>query len=269
MRLRRLRTALLLLAGFADTAAAAANPYGLNAAWTECWGDGGTSNRSFACNTNTGVERLNLSFVVDQTIPNVNGMEMYLQFASESPTLPLWWSMKNTGTCRPTSLTFSITTPLVYNNCVDWGAGLIGAAGIGNYVIGAAGPNTVTTAAVSAVPLGSGLVLDAGVEYFTGTYQINHQKTVGSGACAGCQIAVCILYSHLRIFVDGGTSYYRIITTPANTPNSQVAAWQAGQVVNLQHDCFATGTCTNSFGCVTPPVTARNNTWGAVKTLYR
>ena len=269
MRLRSLRTALLLLTGLAGTAAAAANPYGLNAAWTECWGDGGTSNRSFACNTNTGFDRLNLSFVVDQPIPNVSGMEMYLQLASESPTLPLWWSMKNAGTCRPTSLALLINTPLLYNNCVDWGAGTLGAAGIGNYVIGAAGPNTVTTAAASAVPQGLGLVLAPGVEYFVGTYQINHQKTVGTGACSGCQVAVCILFSHLRIYVDGGSTFYRALTTPANTPNSQVATWQAGQIVSLQHDCFSNGLCTNSFGCVTPPVSARNNTWGAVKSLYR
>jgi hypothetical protein len=212
-----------------------------------------------------------LSFVTDQRIENVSAMEMYLQIASESGTLPNWWSMKNAGTCRPTALAFSINPPNPSSTlCLDWGASFFGAAGIGYYNIGAAGPNTATTAAVVAVPQGLGLIVDPGVQYFTGTYLINHSKTAGTGACSGCQTPVCILYSHMRLFVDGQSSFYRAFTTAANTPNSQVATWQAGQVSGLQHNCDPqTGLCTNSFVCSTPPTHTHASTWGAVKALYR
>ena len=271
MSLPLIRSSLILLALSAAPALAAPNPYGLNVAWDQCYGDGGTSNRQFACNTNSGSERLVLSFVTDQRIQNVSGMEMYLQFASESPTLPSWWAMKNAGTCRSTSLSFSLSPPSPLSTlCLDWGASLFGAAGIGYYNIGAAGPSTVTTAAVAAVPQGLGLLVDPGSQYFTGSYVINHAKTVGSGSCSGCQIPVCILYSHMLLYVDGQPSFYRAFTTPANTPNSQLATWQSGQTISLQHNCNAqTGLCTNSFICSTLPVRANAGTWGAVKALYR
>jgi hypothetical protein len=249
---------------------AAPNPYGLNAAWNQCWGDGGTSNRLFACNTNSGAELLVLSLRVDAPIANVSGVEMYLQFAAESASLPAWWAMHNTGTCRQTALDFVIQPPNpASTQCLDWGAGSFGAAGIGNYVIGGAGLNTVTTAAASAVPPGLGLRLDPGVEYFTGTYRISHAKTVGTGACGGCNVPMCLFFAKARIFVDSNPSPVRILTTSANTPNSQGATWQSGQFVNLVHNCDPLGNCATAFLCSTQPVSGRGNTWGAVKSLYR
>lgn len=271
MRLPLLAAGVCLLAAAAAPALAAPNPYGLNVAWDQCHGDGGTSNRNFACNTNSGSERLVLSFVTDQRIENVCGMEMYLQIAADGPTLPSWWSMKNTGTCRPTTPNFTTSPPNPSSTeCLDWGGSMFGVSGIGNYVIGGAGPNTVTTAAVVAVPQGLGLFVDPATQYFTGSYVISHVKTVGTGACSGCATPVCVLYSHMRLFVDGQSSFHRVFTTPANSPNSQAATWQGGQMVSLQHNCDPqTGQCTNSFGCSTQPTDVRASTWGQVKALYR
>lgn len=254
----------------AATAAAAPNPSGLNLAWTDCWGDGGTSNRTFACDTNLGFESINLSFKVDQPIANVCGMEMYLQLASQSAALPAWWSMLNAGTCRPTALAFVIQPEATWTQCVDWGAGTgNGGSGIGFYNIGAGGPNVVTTAAVVAVPTGSGLSLEPGVEYFTGRFRIAHAKTVGTDACGGCDVPVCLFYSRMRLFVDPGSTLAVTLTSPANTPNSQAVTWQGGQFTNLLHNCNSAGSCVTSFGCTTAPTSARANTWGAVKALYR
>ena len=270
MRRPRIAGSLLLLAVAAAPALSAPNPHGLNVAWDQCHGDGGTSNRMFACNTNSGSERLVLSFVTDQRIENVSGMEMYLQLAADGPTLPSWWSMKNTGTCRPTTPAFTTSPPNPASSvCMDWGGSFFGVAGI-SYVIGAAGPNTATSTAVVGVPAGLGLAVDPGVQYFTGSYLISHAKTVGTGACSGCQVPVCILYSHMRLFVDGQSGFHRSYTTPANGPNSQVATWQGGQLAGLDHTCDPqTGQCTNSFSCVTQPTATRANTWGSVKGLYR
>lgn len=271
MRLPLPCLSLLLLALAVAPAFSAPNPYGLDVAWDQCYGDGGTPNRNFACNTNSGSERIVLSFVTDQRIENINAIEMYLQIASDSPTLPSWWSMKNAGTCRPTTPTFTVSPPDPSSTiCLDWGGGIFGSAGIGYYNIGAAGANTATTAAVVGVPSGLGLLVDPGIQYFTGSFLISHTKTVGTGACSGCQTPVCIIYSHMRLYVEGQPGFYRAFTTPANTPNSQLVTWQGGQFSNLQHNCDpVTGLCTNSFGCFTQPVSARANTWGAVKALYR
>ena len=266
-----LRNVLLLLALTAGPTLAAPNPFGLNLTWDQCHGDGGTANRLFACNTNTGVERLVTSFVVDQPVQNINAMEIYVHIASDSPVLPQWWSMKNAGTCRPTSLTFASLPPNPASTvCFDWANGQA-VSGVGFYNIGSPGANAARMAAVSAVPIGSGLVLDPGVQYFTGSFQINHQKTVGTGACSGCQIPVCIYYSYMRLFVDDQTSApYLVLNTPANTPNSQLATWQSGQFVGLQPNCDpVTGVCSPSFICSTQPVDSRASTWGAVKSLYR
>ncbi len=268
MKASLLCTVALALLVAAGSAHAAANPFGLNLAWTDCYGDGGTSNRLFACNTNVGNERVNMSFKLDQPLTNVTGMEMYLQIASESPTLPLWWSLMNTGTCRPSSLALVTQANPNWTQCQDWGAGTFGSSGIGNYVIGAAGPNTVTSVAVSAVPSGLGIVLASGVEYFNGAYSINHQKTVGAGACGGCIVPVCILFSKLKIYTENPAGF-RWITTSANTPNSRAVTWQSAQFVNLVHNCDASGFCITSFACGTPPVSAQPNTWSAVKSLYR
>jgi hypothetical protein len=251
-------------------ALAAPNPYGLNLTWDQCFGDGGTANRHFACDTNTGSERLVTSFVVDQPIPNVNGMEIHINIASDSPVLPQWWSMKNTGTCRATSLAFTVSPPNPTSTiCSDWSTGQA-SAGIATYNIGVAGTNTVKMVAVEAVPPGLGLVMHPGVQYFTGSFLVNHAKTVGLGACSGCQVPVCLVYSYMRVFVDDQQTPWRVLNTPANTPNSNVATWQGGQVVGLQPNCDpVTGVCSPSFICATQPVNSRPSTWGAVKSLYR
>jgi hypothetical protein len=268
--MRRLPLNALLFLALAAPALAAPNPYGLNIAWEQCHGDGGTANRLFACNTNSGSQRLVLSFKLDQPIQNANGMEIYLSLASESPALPPWWSMKNAGTCRPTSLTFNMLPQNPGSpTCLDWDMGQA-ASGIGYYNIGVFGPNTVRMAAVTAVPIGLGITWNAGQEYFAGNIVINHQKTVGTGACTGCQVPVCITFSHARLFVDGGATPARVLNTPANTPNSQLATWQSGQFMGLQPNCDPiSGVCSPTFTCSTQPVHSHHGTWGALKSLYR
>ena len=38
---------------------------GVNLRWDQCFSDGGVQNKTFACNTNVGVERLVMSLVLD------------------------------------------------------------------------------------------------------------------------------------------------------------------------------------------------------------
>ena len=80
---------------------------------------------------------------------------------------------------------------------------------------------------------------------------------------------VCLLFSYLRLIVRPDNSVARVLSTPANTPNSHTATWQNGQFSGLTQNCDANGNCTVSFGCATAPVPVRGSTWGQVKALYR
>src|SRR5438876_2049103 len=96
----------LVLAMFAPGAQAAA---GLNLRWNACFGDAGVSNRASACATNVGNNQLVGSFVTGVEFPQVDGIQIYIDLATSSSSLPAWWQFKNTGSCRATSLSMNGT----------------------------------------------------------------------------------------------------------------------------------------------------------------
>jgi hypothetical protein len=214
-------------------------------------------NKSFACNTNTGSERAILSLQLDTAMPQVSGLEFRLSLKAAAPTLPAWWQFKNLGTCRQTSLLF-LASPLVTPGaCVDW-AGGGASAGLAAYNI-----------AASAVPQTNVQDLLPGTEYIVGGLQMNNLKTVGSGSCAGCDVPVCILFTSLKVAHQNAADD-RLFTEGANGVGSQFIHWQNGQLLNLVNHCTDTFNCNTQFDCVlSNPTSTRQNTWGAVKSLYR
>jgi len=243
----------LLLAVTASVAAAAA---GVGLRWNSCNGDGGLANRSFACNSNTGVNALVGTFEMGGDLLGVVGTEIVIDLASADPTLPAWWAFRNVGTCRQTSLTMNSTISATAVNCVDWAAGA-SAGGIGAYNIGARGANTARLVAALAVPAVGATDLAPGTEYFSFNLNINNAKTVGTGSCAGCQNPVCIVFNSINV-VPPAPAVGTKLTGPSNGTDSHFATWQggAGVVVGALIGCPA----------ATPTT---NKTWGQVKTLYR
>lgn len=256
--LRHLRTTSLLLAigcTCAIPAHAAANPSGVNLTWNACFGDGGQANRAFACNTNFGTENLFSSVVVDQPVSDIEGIELTLLVVAETSMLPAWWTFFNAGACRRSALVFSNVGNGASVACQDWGGAFDGVAAIAGYDLGFAGANTarLRTAVSVSNPLGA---MQAGIEYYTGTFKLGHQQTFGLGSCAGCTVPVCIGYSSARI-VTLDPANDRLLTTPANTPSSQWVGWQGGAIVLTPLACSPV---------VTP---TRHTVWGQVKSLYR
>src|SRR5262245_25341776 len=92
MRRRFVFVALALLAA-SDAAAGM-----VNLRWNDCWGDGGTMNRVFACNVNTGSESLVGSFIPQINLTDVSGIEITVDLATAGATLAPWWDFKNVGT---------------------------------------------------------------------------------------------------------------------------------------------------------------------------
>jgi len=265
--------AFTLLAG---AASAATSPPGVNLRWDQCYGDGGVWNKSFACDTNTGSDRMVASFELASDFPEpVAGLEVTMDLAS-TISLPAWWQVKNIGSCRQNSLVASPLLPPGSVNCVDWANGQA-LGGISAYNIGAFGfgPKYVHMVMAFAVPASALATLHAGQEYFAFQVVINHAKTVGAGSCAGCSVPAVTFFSSLRITTSTPSSEM-LLTRAANWSGSQYVSWQNGYPIDVIHDC---GMHTGLFSCAFPytkfnvvpydVTNARPSTWGQVKSLYR
>ena len=239
--MRRLLSSALLL-GLLGTSTHAYE--GISLRWSDCLGDGGTINRSFACNTNAGGHVLVGSFELDTPMSPVSGQEIRVDIQTASASIPAWWEFKNSGTCRTNSLSMNLLLPATAVNCLDWADGQA-AGGIAAYNIGYLQPNRARILAAVAVPPTALADLAAGQEYFSFNFVINNAKTVGTGACAGCTVPANLYFAWIKLTQPvGGVD--RTLTNPANGNDSYLALWQGG---------FPTAT--------------RRETWGAVKALYR
>jgi hypothetical protein len=109
---------------------------------------------------------------------------------------------------------------------------------------------------INAVPQENAQDLSGGTEYFDFNLNVNNAKTVGTGACAGCTVPVCIVLNSINVVAKGALEQ-RFISTPTG-PGSNYVTWQGGGVP----------TTPKGTGC--PAATAtRKSTWGSVKSLYR
>jgi len=256
-----------------STALAAPPSAGINIRWDNCFADGGVMNKAFACNTNAGVDLMVMSAQLDTGMPLVSGMEIRISLKSSVPVLPAWWEFRQSPTappgqaCRETELTFVASPFLPAGTCVDWGQGQQ-VGGVGRYGIGDIGPGSAVILIASAVAIENTAALDAGTEYIVGGLSIAHRKTVGTGACGGCNTPVCILFSSLKVTTPQAPDD-RLFTIGAHGTDSQIIRWQNGQIQNLVNECTGTFNCNTQFDCVNAnPTAARRSTWGQVKSLY-
>lgn len=238
------RGILVLAASFALVSSAHAG--GLNLSWDAC-GAAGVANKSFACNVNTGSDQMVLSVVPPTNLTAFTGVDANVDILSGAATLPSWWQFTNPGSCRQTSLSANIVTP-VLGSCVDPFGGL-GFAGIAAY-------RTFTTINPTPAPNRSRIVFTAALffpgtlssanEYWVGNVVINHANTT---TCAGCETPACILFSEcwLRQSVGVGDHFVN------NAASRQHITWQGGAVAG---------------GCPAATPT-ENRTWGAIKSMYR
>jgi len=228
---------------------------GVNLAWNHCFGEGtGVQNLTFACDTNVGSRVMTGSFVPGRDLTDIIGLEIVVDLASASVTLPPWWQFRNPGSCRLFSLKTNPAPDPSDVVCVDWSAGQA-QAGLAVYCVsGALCQNPAANAARMLVTsvVTAGLDLTAFTEYFAFRFGIDNANTVGTGSCAGCEVPVCIVLNSIDI-VSRDNLGSRKLTT-ASQPGSNFIAWQGGAV--------------GGPGC--PAATATHHSaWGEVKSLYR
>lgn len=248
--------ACALAAGLLHPVPASADP-GVSLAWTTCRGDGGASNRSFACDTNTGSNQLVISFELPVDLPQVSGNEIVADLISLSTPLPAWWDMRNVGSCRTTSLGFNTVVGAGNVVCQDWAQGG-STGGIGGYATGT--PSSVGSIDPSVWPQHRKLTmalavapsylqdLVAGTEYFCCNVTVNNAKTIGTGSCAGCTDPVCLVVNSINVTTPVLAN--NIYIGYPSSPGSNIVTWQG------------TGANCNA-------VPTKNVTWGRVKALYR
>jgi len=97
-----------------------------------------------------------------------------------------------------------------------------------------------------AFALAKSVPLDANVEYYAFRFRVGDAKSVGTGACAGCSVPMCLLLTSLNV-VGATLGEQRIVSQPL--------------VNNMIY--FNSG---STAPCIVP---TRATTWGAVKSLYR
>ena len=256
-----MRRALLVftLGCLATAAPVLAQPYpGVALRWNHCFGEGtGLSARSFACDTNAGVEVLVGSFALASEVPNANGNEIVVDLADYPPyygpympvpgpgtPLPEWWKLRQPGTCRQNALSASFTADPENTVCQDWGGGQQ-VGGIGIYRIeDTLGPGRARIVMAVAVPMTALASLVPGVEYYSFTITIRHDKTVGTGACAGCGSTMYILLNSIKVTTSDPYNAY-LLSGPLNGSDASFVTWNQS------------------------PVSTRAASWGSLKSLYR
>jgi len=250
--------------------------------WDACLGDGGTQNRAFACDTNTGSETLVASYVPGRDFNGVTGLEPQIDIFSSSAGIPGWWQFKNVGTCRQTSLSISFAPPAGAIACIDAAPGLL-SGGIGTYEFLSGQRIRVRMAFAVAPP--DTFSLFNGQHYFAFSLKINHAKTVGAGSCAGCSAPMCIGYSGVTITsldqdpegtagcTGGPACGSRHLLGPADGAAGDRVTWQGGVMAafSTSPGFFPEGSQLFDVREATcaAATAARPSTWGAVKSLYR
>lgn len=235
----------VLLAGTAHAA-------GLAIRWNTCLGNGGDSNRAFACDTNTGSEQLFASFALPHDISYLPGAyETVIDVATAGASLSPWWN----PACRGGSITFTDQSD-AHCSEITGGFGVITAT----FLVAPRGPNTVRFWVRSSLTDRPRFyVTYGGVEYGMIRIDVAHAKSAGADACGGCSTPACIVFNSLRIFGNAFSEPPAFVLTGAGFgPGSDYATWQGGEGVQVGA----------AIGC--PAATpARRSTWGGVKSLYR
>jgi hypothetical protein len=197
---------------------------------------------------NTGSNTLVASFVLSYPQHGMTLIESRVDVAVAGGVVPDWWRFKLAGSCRATSLGVSSAIPAPGNACVDW-AGGVALDSFVSYEFFPLIPGRLGVTFTSQVPAAQSAELVPGQEYFAYAVTLDHQKTVGTGACTGCNLGACMGLQYVELHNANG-GYITIYPFGGNT--AWQATWQGGGVP----------------GCAFTLPT-KTSTWGAVKSLYR
>ncbi len=191
---------------------------GINVAWNDC-GAAGTSVQSFACDTNTGDPfSLVASFAPPPGLVEFLGLSATLRITGDA--LPDWWQF-GAGLCRGfNGLATSFDGWGVA--CEDFWHGT--AAGGFAYDVSWGDATTSRLRVQMAVPFENRGPVNADLEYYAFKVRLMRSKTVGSGACSGCDVPRQITLDEIQLFQPPERGNDPVLTVPLH---SAVAFWQS------------------------------------------
>lgn len=259
-----MRRLVLCLAAACCLAPAANAANSLNLRWDDCYGGGGVSNKTFACNTNSGFEQLYVSFSSSTPVHAVVSIEASVDIRPAFSTLPSWWQVRSASSCRQPAVSVTSSPAPMPTGCQDVFSP-IASVGLGTPPTGLG--DFLRLPILVSVPEADSLLLPANQEIFYVRIQISHVRTVGTGSCSGCQTPVC-LGVH-KILLRRPAGYGDILIYDEITPGSSTVNWQ-GAADGSYIDPFRQGNDPGPDRTLTCslPVPARNGTWGSIKSMY-
>jgi hypothetical protein len=218
-----------------------------NLYWNDCVGNGGVTNKNFACGSNAGSNAAAGSFILTTGMTDFVAVEIVMDLEAENPVVPDWWVFSpQAGACRGSALSITFDFSVFANvnaACTD-PFNAVAQGGLANYTVTGARARIIGVGAVASE--GAQVVVPA-TEYYGFRLSINNTKSTGVGSCAGCNIPVAVVLNSLKAVGLAAASVEDNFTAA----QSQCITWQSA------------GPAT----CLATPV--QNRTWGQVKSLYR
>lgn len=222
----------------------------LGFSYTDC--GSGIHASTFNCLSNNGTETIVGTYTSPVNLDSLNGNEIVIDMQTAGAVVPPWWQVKNTGTCRATSMSMNFSG--FAGGCNDyWSGQALGGFGVLPQFEGHLNRQRILgVVAIDGLTAGP---LSSGVETYSFALAINHAKTVGTGSCAGCTEGAAIVLNQITLTQNVGVS-------------SKFGNLNAG-TVPITGDGSIVGVTTNGGTALLGATAARNTTWGAVKSLYR
>lgn len=248
--------AALAVAGALPGVSRAAEGLYLN--WDDCaQGALASSNRTFACNVNTGVNELYVAYTMPQAVDNVLAVEVVIDLQHSASVLPDWWHFEPNG-CRWGLNEFNFAPAANFPGrtaCVDmWqGAQVEPIAELAGYIPGqpGGGAGQARIKVTASVRPEYARSLDATSMYYAVRIVLTNARTVGSPSCFGCDGAACLVLNSILIGRLDGSPGGNVFLQAPGPGEANWARWQGGTGA----DCAA--------------VPVRNRAWGQLKGLYR
>jgi hypothetical protein len=249
-----MKTFILISIGLLTASTASAQ---IQTRWDDCFTDGGAANKSSACNTDIGTNRIAVSYTMPQTFTGFVAVDGQIDLRADDNTMPVWWDLKNSGACRQTAASISIDGTVLPNysgSCVDtWDFGATGTGLFTGYARGYGGdPARARAVFAIARPASNPTTLNNGTNYLAWIWQIDNANT---STCTGCLENVSIIVTQIVLSsinpIGNAALSQTIVLTPDynNNPYDACVLWQSAA------SCFGTP--------------ARATTWGNVKAMYR
>ncbi len=251
---------LILLCTVLLTVGTTAARAGLHLSYDDC---GGPTNLDSACTSNTGAFYIVASFDAPAGSIAIDGGQGVFDAQFADGAVPPWWQAVTTGSCRGYAVSLQYNNPAP--SCADYFNTVSYPLGGYAYDWYPASPTTppgrVRIRTVSAIDTNMATSFEAqgitpGTNTYVNTIVVRMNKTVGAGACPGCNVAACWVFNSLLLHQPIGVGPNIMIASPGI--GGAYVTWQGGAVGS------------GPFGSGCPGATpARTTSWGQLKGLYR